>query len=71
MMFRTCSGVSLWESEPFQVLPDESVGVLFESALPGMVGAGEVTLAPGVFPALFPAARWVWRSSPRPLSTSK
>ena len=33
-MFRTCSGVSLWESEPFQVLPDESVGVLFEIRTP-------------------------------------
>jgi hypothetical protein len=27
-----------------QVLPDEPVGVLVESALPGMVGGGEVAL---------------------------
>jgi len=27
-----------------QVLPDEPVGVLVESALPGMVGVGEVAL---------------------------
>ena len=27
-----------------QVLPDESVGVLVESALPGMAGAGEAAL---------------------------
>jgi hypothetical protein len=44
MMLRTFSSVRVRKSVPLQVLTDEPVGVLVESALPGMVGVGEVAL---------------------------
>ena len=44
MMLRTCSRVRVEIGALGQVLTDEPVGVLVESALPGMVGVGEVAL---------------------------
>ena len=42
MMLRTCARVEI--AALGQILTDEPVGVLVESALPGMLGVGEVAL---------------------------
>ena len=43
MMLRTCACVREWKIGALgQVVTDESVGVLVESALPGMAGVGEI-----------------------------
>jgi hypothetical protein len=43
-MLRTCACEGVEIGALGQVLTDESVGVLVESALPGMVGVGKVAL---------------------------
>ena len=42
MMRRTCARAGVEIGALGQVLTDEPVGVLVESALPGMVGVGEI-----------------------------